>query len=111
MKGPVPRRGFTWWIVVLLVVGGLLLLGVPIELLKVHHLLTNGHTVINCGRLVAPHDPKGEVTATGETCPGLHAQARGRAITGFVVSAGLIFLGLILARTRVSPRPGSLRLG
>ena len=53
-----PLRGFTWWIVVLLVVGSLFLLTVPIELFKVRYLMTAGHTIVNCGRLVRAARPE-----------------------------------------------------
>jgi hypothetical protein len=95
------RSGFTWWLIVLLVLGCLLAAAVPIDLFMQGHLATVGHGTVDCGSIVFPQAHEEAVSSTGNTCGNDHARLLTGVIVIFVVSVALIATTFLVRRARV----------
>jgi hypothetical protein len=98
----VRRRGFAWWSILMVVVGGLLL-GVAV----LGSFITNPHAtphdgIVQCGTFWSPADHNNVVGTDGQTC----SQFRGGLLVGdiiaFVVGVLLVAGALVARRRRVT---------
>jgi hypothetical protein len=95
----VPRRGFTRWSILLLVLGCLLVVIALIDVFTHDHLMTVGHGTVDCGSIAFPRDVGNVVSRTGITCSSDLSGLLTGAIIIFVVGAGLIAM-LLVRRAR-----------
>jgi hypothetical protein len=96
-----PRRGFSRWSILLLVLGCFLVAAALIDVFTHDHLVTVGHGTVDCGSIAFPRAVGNVVSRTGTTCRSDLSGLLTGAIIIFVVGVVLIAASLVRrARSR-----------